>query len=216
MAFAVVSFAVYAGSVITISLRQRLSPPDLMGRVGSAWRGVVWGAFPIGSLIGGALAVHGLRLPLIIAGVAQCVVALAIARPMTRQPRRLGASLGLGWWCFGRNSLGRSNLGRQWVRRDGLRRRYPGRWWTARDHVCAMVARPSRRALRAGRHRRPRNAAFTAVLVACPSTGAPGRGHGADSCSRNAGACGPVSIGTPRAGRSRSTARESTRRARTP
>ncbi len=83
-AFAAVSFAVYAGSVVANSLRQRLSPRDLMGRVGSAWRGVVWGAVPIGSLIGGALAVHGLRLPLIIAGVAQCVVAIALARPITR------------------------------------------------------------------------------------------------------------------------------------
>ncbi len=84
VAFGVVSFAVYAGGVVAISLRQRLSPQDLMGRVGSAWRGVVWGAFPIGSLIGGALAVHGLRLPLIIAGVAQCVVAIALAGPLTR------------------------------------------------------------------------------------------------------------------------------------
>ena len=83
VAFSVVSFAVYAGSVIANSLRQSLSPRDLMGRVGSAWRGIVLGAIPIGSLIGGALAVHGLRLPLIIAGVAQCVVALAIARPLT-------------------------------------------------------------------------------------------------------------------------------------
>jgi MFS family permease len=84
VAFGVVSFAVYAGSVIANSLRQRLSPRDLMGRVGSAWRGVVWGAFPIGSLIGGVLAVHGLRLPLVIAGLAQCVVAIALAGPLTR------------------------------------------------------------------------------------------------------------------------------------
>jgi MFS family permease len=83
-AFAVVSFAVYAGSVVANSLRQRLSPRDLMGRVGSAWRGAVWGATPIGSLIGGVLAVHGLRLPLVIAGVAQCVVALALARPLSQ------------------------------------------------------------------------------------------------------------------------------------
>jgi len=83
-AFVVVSFAVYAGSVIANSLRQRLSPRDLMGRVGSAWRGVVWGAVPIGSLIGGVLAVHGLRLPLTVAGAAQCVVALVIARPLAR------------------------------------------------------------------------------------------------------------------------------------
>jgi MFS family permease len=84
-AFAVVSFAVYAGSVVANSLRQRLSPRDLMGRVGSAWRGIVWGAFPIGSLIGGSLAaLGGLRLPLIIAGVAQCLVAIVLARPLSR------------------------------------------------------------------------------------------------------------------------------------
>jgi len=81
----VVSFAVYAGSVIANSLRQSLSPRSLMGRVGSAWRGFVWGAFPIGSLIGGSLAVlGGLRLPLVIAGVAQCVVAIALAGPLSR------------------------------------------------------------------------------------------------------------------------------------
>jgi MFS family permease len=85
VAFCVVSFAVYAGSVIANSLRQRLSPRELMGRVGSAWRGAVWGAFPIGSLIGGALAdVGGLRLPLYIAGAAQCVVALVLAGPLSR------------------------------------------------------------------------------------------------------------------------------------
>jgi predicted MFS family arabinose efflux permease len=85
VAFAVVSFAVYAGSVIANSLRQRLSPRNLMGRIGAAWRGVVWGAFPIGSLIGGGLAVlGGLRLPLYIAGAAQCAVALVIARPLAR------------------------------------------------------------------------------------------------------------------------------------
>jgi MFS family permease len=85
VAFCVVSFAVYAGSVIANSLRQRLSPRELMGRVGSAWRGAVWGAFPIGSLVGGALAdVGGLRLPLYIAGGAQCVVALVLAAPLSR------------------------------------------------------------------------------------------------------------------------------------
>ena len=57
-----------------------------MGRVGSAWRGIVWGAFPIGSLIGGALASFGgLQLPLLIAGVAQCAVAVGLAGPLTRR-----------------------------------------------------------------------------------------------------------------------------------
>jgi len=84
-AFAVVGFAVYAGSVIANSLRQQLTPRDLMGRVGSAWRGIVWGAIPLGSLIGGGLAdLGGLRLPLFIAGVAQCIVAVALASPLMR------------------------------------------------------------------------------------------------------------------------------------
>ena len=104
VAFAVVSFAVYAGSVIANSLRQSLSPRDLMGRVGAAWRGVVWGAFPIGSLIGGGLAVlGGLRLPLLIAGVSQCVVALALARPLARS---LAASEQAGALAAGERPLG--------------------------------------------------------------------------------------------------------------
>ena len=111
VAFGVVSFAVYAGSVIANSLRQRLSPKDLMGRVGSAWRGVVWGAFPIGSLLGGGLAVlGGLRLPLVIAGVAQCVVAVALARPLSRS---LAASeLALASAEGGQSPLGSSDANR--------------------------------------------------------------------------------------------------------
>ena len=46
-AFAVVGLAVGAGSVVAMSLRQRLTPSDLMGRVGGAWRGLVWGAAPL-------------------------------------------------------------------------------------------------------------------------------------------------------------------------
>jgi MFS family permease len=84
-AFAFVGFAIAAGSVIANSLRQRLTPAELMGRVGSAWRGIVWGAFPIGSLIGGGLAtVGGLQLPLLIAGVAQCAIAVILTVPLTR------------------------------------------------------------------------------------------------------------------------------------
>jgi len=89
-AFAFVGFAVAAGSVVAISLRQRLTPNEVMGRVGSAWRGIVWGAAPVGALCAGGLAVlGGLRLPLVIAGVAQCTVAAVLARPLVK---RLGRS----------------------------------------------------------------------------------------------------------------------------
>jgi len=89
-AFALVGFAVAAGSVVAISLRQLLTPAELMGRVGSAWRGIVWGAAPVGALAAGVLALlGGLRLPLIAAGVAQCVIAASLARPLIRNLRGL-------------------------------------------------------------------------------------------------------------------------------
>ena len=95
-AFVVVGFSVAAGSVVAISLRQQLTPNDLMGRVGSAWRGIVWGAAPVGALLAGGLAVlGGLRLPILLAGGAQCVVAVLLARPLLR---RLG---GAGNGAFG-------------------------------------------------------------------------------------------------------------------
>jgi MFS family permease len=84
-AFALVGFAVAAGSVVAVSLRQQLTPNEIMGRVGSAWRGIVWGAAPVGALLAGALAVvGGLRLPLVLAGLVQCLVAVVLARPLLR------------------------------------------------------------------------------------------------------------------------------------
>lgn len=83
--FALTGFAVGAGSVIAITLRQRLAPPEMMGRVGAAWRGIVWGAAPAGSLVAGGLALWGgLRLPLIVAGAAQIALALLLAGPLIK------------------------------------------------------------------------------------------------------------------------------------
>jgi Na+/melibiose symporter-like transporter len=87
-AFALVGFAVGIGAVVSASLRQRLTPPDLMGRVGGAWRGLTWGAPPLGALLAGGLAAIGdLRLPLVIAGTLQCVIAVILARPLLHSLR---------------------------------------------------------------------------------------------------------------------------------
>jgi MFS family permease len=84
-AFAIVGLAVALISVVTISLRQRLTPDHLMGRVGSAWRGIVWGAVPVGAIAAGGLAtLGGLRLPFVVAGTLQCAVAALFARPLLR------------------------------------------------------------------------------------------------------------------------------------
>jgi MFS family permease len=84
-AYLVLGIAVGLGSVVAISLRQRLTPPELMGRVGGAWRGLVWGAAPVGALLAGSLAaLGGLRLPIVLAGVLQIAVAVVLARPLFR------------------------------------------------------------------------------------------------------------------------------------
>ena len=71
--------------MIAVSLRQLLTPDEVMGRVGAAWRGIVWGAAPVGALGAGGLALlGGSRLPLILAGGAQCLVALLLAKPLRR------------------------------------------------------------------------------------------------------------------------------------
>lgn len=94
--FFLVGFAVAAGSVAATSLRQRLTPQNLMGRVGSAWRGIVWGAAPVGALAAGTLAsVGGLRLPLVLAGILQCAVAILLARPLLRSIRAGGGDVSL-------------------------------------------------------------------------------------------------------------------------
>ncbi|MEU6862776.1 MFS transporter [Streptomyces sp. NPDC046876] len=46
---------VVAGNVIIVSFRQAYCPPDMLGRVSSTIRFVMYGTIPVGSLLGGAL-----------------------------------------------------------------------------------------------------------------------------------------------------------------
>lgn len=64
------SAAVVLWNVCTVSLRQRLAPPGMLGRVTSGYRLAAWGAMPIGASAGGALAQHaGLDAPWVLAGL---------------------------------------------------------------------------------------------------------------------------------------------------
>ncbi|WP_025620056.1 MFS transporter [Salinispora cortesiana] len=57
-------------NVITISLRQRITPDRLLGRVNSGYRLLAWGGMPLGALTGGLLAEWlGLRAVFAIMGV---------------------------------------------------------------------------------------------------------------------------------------------------
>lgn len=74
--FGVEAAGVMVWNVLTMSLRQALIPARMFGRVQGAYRTVVWGAIPVGALVGGALA-HALGIPAVyrIAGV--CLLLLA-------------------------------------------------------------------------------------------------------------------------------------------
>jgi MFS family permease len=74
--------AVAVGNVATLSLRQRVIPLELLGRVGSAFRLLLFGLVPVGALTGGLVtAAFGLSTAFRTAGIIQLVV-LVLAAPM--------------------------------------------------------------------------------------------------------------------------------------
>ncbi|HEX5828988.1 MAG TPA: hypothetical protein VFY23_15795, partial [Candidatus Limnocylindrales bacterium] len=63
-------------NVVTVSLRQRIVPDALLGRVNASYRLLAWGSQPIGALLGGLIGeVLGLPAVFLLAGV---VVALLL------------------------------------------------------------------------------------------------------------------------------------------
>lgn len=76
--FAVVAGSVSAFNVQIMSVRQALIPDALFGRVQGAYRMVIWGGIPLGSLAGGALGgAFGLTAVFAVAGGAGALVSLA-------------------------------------------------------------------------------------------------------------------------------------------
>jgi MFS family permease len=61
-AFFVGGATIVLWNVVTVSLRQRITPDRLLGRVNSAYRLLAWGTMPLGAAVGGLLAqLLGLR-----------------------------------------------------------------------------------------------------------------------------------------------------------
>lgn len=70
-------------NVITLSLRQRIVPMELLGRVNSAYRLIAYGSIPVGALIGGAVArLTGIRMPFVLGGLILVALALTIVPRM--------------------------------------------------------------------------------------------------------------------------------------
>jgi len=73
-------------NVITVSLRQRISPDEMLGRVNAGYRMFAWGTMPIGALFGGFIAeVFGFEAVFWLAGIA--MISLLAFRPMLTNAR---------------------------------------------------------------------------------------------------------------------------------
>jgi MFS family permease len=82
-------------NVITISLRQRIVPPELLGRVTAVYRMVAFCAAPAGAVGAGFLAHRtDLRTPYLVMGLLQVAATLAFApllkRELSADPGRPG------------------------------------------------------------------------------------------------------------------------------
>jgi hypothetical protein len=77
--------AVVLWNVVTVSLRQRITPDRLLGRLNAGYRLVGWGSMPLGALLGGVAAeVLGLRAAFALAAAAE-VALLAGFRFVTEE-----------------------------------------------------------------------------------------------------------------------------------
>ncbi len=88
---AIVLFALGAATttiwnVLMMSFRQAIIPGRLLGRVHGTWRTLLWGTMPIGSLIGGALALIDLTVPWIVGGAGITVLGLVFYRFLMTLP----------------------------------------------------------------------------------------------------------------------------------
>ena len=54
--FAVAGVGIVMWNVVTVSLRQRIVPDALLGRLNASYRLLAWGSQPIGALLGGVVA----------------------------------------------------------------------------------------------------------------------------------------------------------------
>jgi MFS family permease len=85
-------------NVVTITLRQRIVPKALLGRVTSVYRMVAFAAAPLGAVGAGFIAHHaGLRTPYVVMGLLQLAATLAFApviRSQLAAPERSGDATG--------------------------------------------------------------------------------------------------------------------------
>jgi MFS family permease len=71
------AFTITNWNILLMSCYQVLIPAELYGRIHGARRTFVWGVMPIGAFTGGVIAHAGLRIPLIVGGIATSLISLS-------------------------------------------------------------------------------------------------------------------------------------------
>ena len=90
-AFGVFSFGIMVYQVLTVSFRQATVPSAVLGRINGVYRLLGTGTAPIGALVGGGIAAGlGVQVPLLVAGAALLLLALAVAAPVIRMSAQRG------------------------------------------------------------------------------------------------------------------------------
>lgn len=86
LGFALSSLGITVWNILVMSLRQSVIPGRLLGRVHGTWRTLLWGAMPIGSLLGGLIGRVNLELPFIIGGGLEALAAIIFFRFLMTLP----------------------------------------------------------------------------------------------------------------------------------
>ncbi len=80
LSFAVMGFGIMLWNIVTVSLRQRIVPDALLGRVNASYRLLAWGTQPIGAILGGLIAeAFGLQAVFLFAAVVTGMLVVARA-----------------------------------------------------------------------------------------------------------------------------------------
>lgn len=90
---AISGFSVVTANIVLMSLRQRLTPDRLLGRVSSVMRLGTHGLYPLGALFGGLVADHfgGVRTTFLLAGVVTLALAVVTGPTLLRRLAAVGA-----------------------------------------------------------------------------------------------------------------------------
>jgi MFS family permease len=86
LAFAIVGAGWTLGAILTVSLRQRSTPPEALARVNATYRFLASGVASLGVLAGGVIAgLVGLRIGMLAGAIGSCVtIACALSTPIRR------------------------------------------------------------------------------------------------------------------------------------